>query len=86
MAIKINGTTVIDDSQNWTGADIPVSGGGTGVSTLTANNLVVGNGTSAVQLIAPGIAGNILTSNGSSWIAATTVISGTEGYKFFSAF
>tara|TARA_R110000868_G_scaffold272773_2_gene532025 strand:- start:11831 stop:12361 length:531 start_codon:yes stop_codon:yes gene_type:complete len=51
----------------------PVANGGTGATTLTANNVLLGNGTSAVQLVAPGTAGNVLASNGTTWasIAAT---------------
>ena len=43
------------------------SQGGTGATTLTANNVILGNGTSAVQFVAPGTAGNVLVSNGSTW-------------------
>jgi hypothetical protein len=50
--------------------DLTVSDGGTGRSTLTANNLVVGNGTSAVNFVAPGASGQVLTSNGTSWASA----------------
>jgi Chaperone of endosialidase len=46
---------------------LPVNNGGTGVTTLTANSLLVGNGTSAVSLIEPGTSGNVLVSNGTSW-------------------
>jgi microcystin-dependent protein len=46
---------------------LPVANGGTGASTLTSNNVLLGNGTSAVQLIAPGTTGNVLTSDGSTW-------------------
>lgn len=51
--------------------DIAVADGGTGRSTLTANNLLAGNGTSAVNLIAPGTNGQVLQSNGTTWAAAT---------------
>lgn len=44
--------------------------GGTGLATLTANYLMAGNGTSAVNLIAPGTAGNILTSTGTAFVSA----------------
>ena len=44
-----------------------VANGGTGAATLAANNVVLGNGTSAVQVVAPGTSGNLLTSNGSTW-------------------
>lgn len=46
---------------------LPVANGGTGAASLTANNVLLGNGTSALQVVAPGTAGNILTSNGSTW-------------------
>ena len=49
---------------------LPVANGGTGATTLTANNVILGNGTSAVQLVAPGTAGNVLTSNGTTWTSA----------------
>ena len=46
---------------------LSVAQGGTDVASLTANNLLLGNGTSAVSFIAPGTSGNILTSNGTTW-------------------
>lgn len=49
---------------------VPVSKGGTGATTLTANNVLLGNGTSAVQFVAPGTNGNVLTSNGTTWTSA----------------
>jgi hypothetical protein len=48
----------------------PVANGGTGSTTLTANNVLLGNGTSALQVVAPGTAGNVLTSNGTTWTSA----------------
>ena len=51
-----------------------VANGGTGSSTLTANNLVVGNGTSAVSFIAPGTSGYVLTSNGTTWSSAAAPV------------
>ncbi len=49
---------------------LTVGQGGTGLSTLTANSLLVGNGTSALSFLAPGTSGNILQSNGTSWESA----------------
>jgi hypothetical protein len=46
---------------------VAVGNGGTGANTLTANAVVIGNGTSAVQSVAPGTSGNILSSNGTNW-------------------
>ena len=47
-----------------------VANGGTGLATLTANNVVLGAGTSAVTFVAPGSNGNLLTSNGTTWTSA----------------
>jgi hypothetical protein len=55
---------------NVTGT-LPVANGGTGAATLTANNVLLGNGTSAVQVVAPGTAGNVLMSNGTTWSSTT---------------
>lgn len=49
---------------------LSASNGGTGLSTLAANNVILGNGTSAVQTVAPGTSGNVLTSNGTTWTSA----------------
>jgi hypothetical protein len=49
---------------------LPVANGGTGATTLTSNNVILGNGTSAVQFVAPGTNGNVLTSNGTTWTSA----------------
>jgi hypothetical protein len=60
------------------GAALPVASGGTGATTLTANNVVIGNGTSAVQFVAPGTSGNLLTSNGTTWTSAVPAPGGIE--------
>jgi hypothetical protein len=68
-----NRTLTLPDSSGTmltTGDTIPVSQGGTGATSLTANNVLLGNGTSAVQTVAPGTTGNILTSNGTTWTSA----------------
>jgi hypothetical protein len=58
---------------------ISVVSGGTGVNTLTANAVLIGNGTSSVKFVSPGTVGNALTSNGSAWVsqAAAAFDSGT---------
>jgi len=53
-----------------TAGTLPVAAGGTGVASLTSNNVILGNGTSAVQFVAPGTNGNVLTSNGTTWTSA----------------
>lgn len=50
---------------------LSVSKGGTSLSTLTANNLLVGNGTGAIAFIAPSTANNLLQSDGTSWSSVT---------------
>jgi hypothetical protein len=59
-------TTFVNAATNVTGT-LPVANGGTGAATLTANNVILGNGTSAVAFVAPGTTGNLLTSNGTTW-------------------
>jgi hypothetical protein len=49
---------------------LPPASGGTGATTLTANNVLLGNGTSAVQFVAPSTSGNVLTSNGTTWTSS----------------
>ena len=51
-------------------ATVTVAQGGTGATSFTANNVLLGNGTSALQVVAPGTSGNILTSNGTTWTSA----------------
>lgn len=49
---------------------LPVGNGGTGSTTLTLNNVLVGNGTGALQSVAPGTSGQVLRSNGTTWSSA----------------
>jgi len=71
------------DITSLTGLTTPltVAQGGTGAATLTANNVLLGNGTSAPQVVAPSTTGNVLTSNGTTWVssapAAYPLTSGT---------
>jgi hypothetical protein len=53
--------------------DLAVADGGTGASTLSANAVLLGNGTSALQTVAPSTSGNVLTSNGTTWTSAAPV-------------
>ena len=64
---------------------LPVSNGGTGATSLTANNVILGNGSSAVQFVAPGTSGNVLTSNGTTWASSTPASSGTTSSGSFVA-
>lgn len=75
MAIKISGTTVIDDARQLTNiASLDATSSSSilgAIGTLTANSVLLGNGTSAIQTVAPGASGNVLTSTGTTWTSAT---------------
>jgi hypothetical protein len=64
---------------------VPVANGGTGATTLTSNAVLLGNGTSAVQTVAPGTSGNILTSNGTTWTSVAASSSGVTTLGNISA-
>jgi hypothetical protein len=86
-----NSTTVAITGGTITGiTDLAVADGGTGASTLTANAVLIGNGTSAITSVAPSTDDNVLISNGTSWTsAAISSISAfdkslsTNGYQKF---
>lgn len=67
-----NGSGVLSEEQF-----LSVTRGGTGLGTLTANNVILGNGTSTPTFVAPGSSGNVLTSNGSTWTSAAPSASST---------
>jgi len=69
LANAVNSSGQLNVGTNATGT-LPVANGGTGSATLTANNVLLGNGTSALQVVAPGTNGNVLTSNGTTWTSA----------------
>jgi hypothetical protein len=75
MFVFNNGTNVVDAttylSSLTLGSALPVASGGTSLTTLTANNVILGNGTSAPSFVAPGTTGNVLTSNGTTWASTT---------------
>lgn len=64
---------------------LPVANGGTGATSLTANNVILGNGTSAVQVVAPGTSGNVLTSNGTTWVSSAAAGGGINVQSFTSS-
>jgi hypothetical protein len=67
---QVGGAGGLVDINTQTTGTLTVSRGGTGATTLTANNVLLGNGTSALQVVAPGTSGNVLTSNGTTWTSA----------------
>jgi len=57
---------------------LPVANGGTNLTTLTANNVILGNGASAPTFVAPSTSGNVLTSNGTTWQSTAPAASGAS--------
>lgn len=57
--------------------DLAVADGGTGRSTLTSKNILIGAGTSAVAFLAPGAAGTVVKSDGTDWVAGSVLPSQT---------
>jgi trimeric autotransporter adhesin len=53
-----------------------VGNGGTGVTSLTANAVVIGNATGAVTTVSPGALNNALISNGTNWVSQALPASG----------
>jgi hypothetical protein len=51
-------------------ATLAVSSGGTGLSSLTSNSVLLGNASSTIQFVSPGSNGNVLTSNGTTWLSS----------------
>ena len=58
-----------------------VDQGGTGLTTLTANNVILGNGASNPTFVAPSTAGNVLVSDGTTWTSAAPAASGVSQAK-----
>lgn len=74
-----NGTDFVKISSSVVTAltgTLPVANGGTGAATLTANNVLLGNGTSAPSFVAPSTSGNVLTSNGTTWASTAPAAGG----------
>ncbi len=74
--ITLGGTLGSVDLTSQITGTLPVANGGTGATALTLNNVVLGNGTSAVQVVAPSTSGNLLTSNGTTWQSSTPAAAG----------
>ena len=70
--LTFDGTNLTANTLTPTNA-LGVAFGGTGLTTLTANNVILGNGTSTPSFVAPGSNGNVLTSNGTTWASTAPV-------------
>ena len=78
------GSIALNQAAAITGT-LPIGNGGTGGTTFTANNVLLGNGTSAFQVVAPSTSGNVLTSNGSTWTSAAPAVSLSANNAFTGA-
>ena len=63
----------------WEGTDVAVAHGGTGASTLTANGVLIGNGTSAVTAVDMSTKGGLLAGDGSG-NPSVLAVGGTGGH------
>lgn len=67
------GLTLIGSTFSLTNP-VAVNLGGTGLATLTAHNLMIGNGTSAVTFLAPSSSGLVPYSNGTDFVMSTPTL------------
>ena len=85
ISAATSGTDYAVPSGNITGTaaglstTLAVASGGTGLATLTANNVILGNGTSNPTFVAPSTSGNVLTSNGTTWQSTAPAGGGGSG-------
>jgi len=70
---------------NKISGQVPVSKGGTGVASLTADAILIGNGTSAINTIPAGDSGNVLTSSGTAWISKAISAGGNLVTSIFTS-
>ena len=56
---------------------ITAAQGGTGLTSITANSVMIGNATGSVLLVAPGTLGNVLVSTGTTWQSTAPASSGS---------
>lgn len=65
----IAGATITGGTISGLTSPLAVASGGTGATSFSANRLLVGNGTGAIQTLAPGAAGTVLKSDGTTFTA-----------------
>lgn len=81
QSLVVNGTTLFSD----TSSAMAVANGGTGTSSFAANGILYGNGTSALQVLAPSTAGYVLQTNGNglapSWVSLSGLSAGNTPFS-----
>lgn len=78
---EIRGGQILDASVSLTDdvtGTLPAAKGGTGNATNALNNVLLGNGTGALQTVAPSTAGKVLRSDGTTW-ASTALVPSDSG-------
>jgi hypothetical protein len=80
-ATTVGNLTLTNATLSSLSTPVTVAQGGTGATSLTANNVILGNGTNAVQFVAPGTNGNVLSSNGTAWVS--TAAAGGAGSMIY---
>lgn len=78
-AQTFSATPVFSAGITSTVTPVGVTSGGTGLGTLTANNVILGAGTSTPTFVAPSTSGNLLTSNGTTWVSSTPATPNVAG-------
>ena len=86
-SLLTNGTNanqvVYTDANNLltSGSTLPVNLGGTGLSNISTNGVMIGNGSSGITTVVPSTTGQVLTWNGTAWTATapTPLSTGTLG-------
>jgi hypothetical protein len=75
---NITATGNITCNQLLPSTDLAVERGGTGQSTFSGGHLLVGNGTSPLNSVGPGAAGEFLRSTGTGWTTVALIASSTQ--------
>lgn len=70
----LTGGTITASGTIALSSPVAASLGGSGISSPTANTVLLGNGSSAFQTVAPSTSGNVLTSNGTTWVSSSPQI------------
>jgi hypothetical protein len=85
-SLTLGGTLANVNLASQVTGTLPIANGGTGAATLTANNVLLGNGTSALQVVAPSTSGNVLTSTGSTWASSPPAVTAGKSIAFTLVF
>lgn len=84
FANKVNTSGQADLTTGVTGT-LPVANGGTGAASLTGNSVAITNaGGTALSTVAAGASGNVLTSNGTTWVSQAVSGGGQAKVEWFN--